>query len=81
MRRHNYPNLDLVNINVHIIFGQILTIGSQDIKQKRSNYRSRKDRTTGQGKYSVGPLFQSKAINNDHIRVYSTGARADNPFG
>ena len=29
------PKLDLVNINAHIKFYEILSIGSQDIKQKR----------------------------------------------
>ena len=28
------PNIDLVNDNVHIKFGQILSIHSQDIEQK-----------------------------------------------
>ena len=30
------PKLDLVNVNVHTKFGQILSIGSQDIKRKRN---------------------------------------------
>ena len=29
------PNLDLVNANVYTNFGKILSIGSQDIEQKR----------------------------------------------
>ena len=33
----NNPNLDLVNINEHTIFGQNLSICSQDIEQKRNS--------------------------------------------
>ena len=33
MTRYN-PNLDLVNANVYTNFGQILSLGSQDIEQK-----------------------------------------------
>ena len=29
------PNLDLINVNVYTKFGQILSIGSQDIERKR----------------------------------------------
>ena len=32
----NNPKLDLVNVNVHTKFGQILSIGSQDIKRKQN---------------------------------------------
>ena len=32
----NNPKLDLVNVNVHIKFGQILSIGSQDIERKQN---------------------------------------------
>ena len=31
------PNLDLVNANVYTKFGQILSIGSQDIERKRNS--------------------------------------------
>ena len=31
------PNLDLVNINVYTKFGQILSIGCQDIERKRKS--------------------------------------------
>ena len=31
------PNLDLVNANVYTNFGEILSIGSQDIEQKRNS--------------------------------------------
>ena len=31
------PNLDLVNANVYTNFGQILSIGSQDIEWKRNS--------------------------------------------
>ena len=31
------PNLDLINCNVYTKFGKILSIGSQDIEQKRSS--------------------------------------------
>ena len=32
----NNPKLDLVNVDVHTKFGQILPIGSQDIERKRN---------------------------------------------
>ena len=32
----NTPNLDLVNINAHIKFGEFLSICSQDIEQKQN---------------------------------------------
>ena len=33
----NNPKLDLVNVNVHTKFGQILSIGSQDIERKQNS--------------------------------------------
>ena len=36
MKLYN-PNLDLVNANVYTNFGQILSIGSQDIERKRNS--------------------------------------------
>ena len=33
----NNPKLDHVNVDVHTIFGQILSIPSQDIEQKRNS--------------------------------------------
>ena len=33
----NSPKLDLVNVDVHTKFGQILSIRSQDIEQKRNS--------------------------------------------
>ena len=33
----NNPKLDLVNVNVHTKFGQILSIPSQDIERKRNS--------------------------------------------
>ena len=33
----NNPKLDLVNINAHTEFGQILSISSQDIEHKRKS--------------------------------------------
>ena len=33
----NNPKLDLVNVDVHTKFGQILSIGSQDIERKRNS--------------------------------------------
>ena len=32
----NNPKLDLVNVDVHTKFGQILSIGSQDIERKQN---------------------------------------------
>ena len=31
------PNLDLINVNVYVKFGKILTIGSQDIERKQNS--------------------------------------------
>ena len=36
MTRNN-PKLDLVNVNEHTKFGQILSSGSQDIERKRNS--------------------------------------------
>ena len=33
----DYPKLDHVNVDVHTKFGQILSIGSQDIERKRNS--------------------------------------------
>ena len=33
----NNPNLDIVNINVHTKFGQIISIRSQDIEQEQKS--------------------------------------------
>ena len=33
----NKPKLDVVNVDFHTIFGQILSIRSQDIEQKRNS--------------------------------------------
>ena len=33
----NNPKLDLVNVDMHTNFGQILSISSQDIEQKRNS--------------------------------------------
>ena len=33
----NNPKLDLVNVDVHTKFGQILSIHSQDIEQKQNS--------------------------------------------
>ena len=33
----NNPKLDLVKVDVHTKFGQILSIGSQDIERKRNS--------------------------------------------
>ena len=35
----NKPNLDPVNINAYIKFGEILSICSQDIERKRNSLR------------------------------------------
>ena len=36
-RTGNNPKLDVVNDNVHTKFGQILSIGSQDIERKQNS--------------------------------------------
>ena len=33
----NNPNVDLINMNAYLKFGEILSICSQDIEQKRNN--------------------------------------------
>ena len=43
---YNNPKLDLVNINAHIKFGEILPIGSQDIERKQ-HVRSIKGHNSG----------------------------------
>ena len=70
----NNPKLDLVNVDVHTKFGQILPIRSQDIERKRNangitesrNHGMTEPRnhgtTEGQGESSIAPLFQSGAI-------------------
>ena len=45
----NNHNLDLVNINAHSKFGQILFISSQDIELKQNSERN----SNSQGPYSV----------------------------
>ena len=62
----NNPKLDLVNVDVHTKFGQILSSHSQDIERKR-NVHGRTERrnhgiTEGQAESSIAPLFQSGAI-------------------
>ena len=37
----NTPKLDLVNVDVHTKFGQILSIGSRDIERKRNSDNKR----------------------------------------
>ena len=37
----NNPNLDLVNINAYMKYGQILSISSQDIERKQNSDQSR----------------------------------------
>ena len=57
MIRHT-PRPDLVIMNAYIKFGEILSICSQDIEQKR-NYDGQND---GQPKSNIAPTFQSQAI-------------------
>ena len=62
----NNPKLDLVNVDVHTKFGQIMSIHSQDIERKRivqgMTERQNHGITEGQGESSIAPLFQSGAI-------------------
>ena len=55
----NNPKLDLVNVDVHTKFGQILSIRSQDIERKQ-NFdgitEGQKDRRTEQWKGMVNPV-------------------------
>ena len=64
----NNPYLDFVinvNINTYTIFGEILSICSQDIERKR-NYDRQND---GQPKSSIAPLFQSQAIIKSYMSI------------
>ena len=62
----NNPKVDLVNVDVHTKFGQILSICSQDIERKPNIHgiteRRNDEKTEGQGESSIAPLFQSRAI-------------------
>ena len=49
----NNPNLNLVNINVYIKFGQNLSFYSKDIEQKRNS------------DINKGPYLCNKCVNND----------------
>ena len=48
----NIPKLDLVNVDVHTKFGQILSICSQDIERKRNS------------DVSQGPLHRQNFVKN-----------------
>ena len=58
--------LDLVNVNVHTKFDQVLSICSQDIEWKQNVHGMTEPRnhgiTEGQGESSIAPLLQSGAI-------------------
>ena len=62
----NNPKLDIVKVDVHTKFVQILSICSQDIEWKQNVHRMTEPRnhgiTEGQGESSIAPLFQSGAI-------------------
>ena len=59
----NNPKLDLVNVDVHTKFGQILSIGSKDIERKRNSdvnqgpqlrqYFAKKDGQQSQARYCL----------------------------
>ena len=49
----NNPKLDLVNVDVHTKFGQILSIRSQDIERKRNS------------DFNQGLLLRQKFAKND----------------
>ena len=49
----NNPKLDLVNVDVHTKFGQILSIRSQDIERKRNS------------DVNQGPLLRQNFAKND----------------
>ena len=55
--RCNNPKLDLININTYTKFGEILSICSEDIEQKRKP----DGQNDGQPKSSIAPLIQSGA--------------------
>ena len=52
----NNPKLDLVNVDVHTKFGQILSIHSQAIERKRNVKELRNDGTTEPRKDRVNPV-------------------------
>ena len=59
----NNPKLDLVNIDVHTKFGQILSNHSQDIERKHDYgiTEPQNDRTTEeQGESSIAPTFSKR---------------------
>ena len=57
----NNPKLDLVNVDVHTKFGQILSIGSQDIEGKQNS-------DVNQGLLSGNKILMSiKGCNSDKI--------------
>ena len=58
----NNPNLDLVNMNAHTKFVEILTICSQDIERKRYYDGQTNGRNDEQPKSSIASLFQKGAI-------------------
>ena len=55
---HNNPNVDLVNINAYIEFGEILSICSQDIEQKQIMMGT-EGWNDGQPKPSIDPFFKA----------------------
>ena len=62
----NNPKVDVVNVDVHTKFGQIVSIYSLDIEWKQNVHGMTEPRndgkTEGQGESSIAPLFQSGAI-------------------
>ena len=69
----NIPELDLVNVDVHTKFGQILSSHSQDNEWKQ---KCRKDgrtegrnngTTEGQGESSIAPTFSKRGYKKNLI--------------
>ena len=57
----NNPNIDLVNMNAYVKFGEILSICSQDIEWKQNYDEWWND---GQPKSNIAPPFSKQGYNN-----------------
>ena len=80
----NNPKVDVVNVDVHTKFGQILSICSRDIERKQTVHGMTEPRnhgtTEGQGESRIAPLFQSGAImtcNNHKLDLVSVDVHTE----
>ena len=72
----NNLKVDVVNVDVHTKFGQIVSIYSLDIEWKQNVHGMTEPRndgkTEGQGESSIAPLFQSGAIMKLRPKTFDT---------